>query len=226
MLKLNKFEVMGSLTEENYIKSIYSLSHETGEVSVSELAKKLHVKLPTVNSMIKKLAAKKLVNYAKYQGVKLTEKGKKEALAIIRKHRLTESFLVQIMGLGWEEVHDIAEQLEHIESERFFNRIDEMLGKPKVDPHGEPIPDINGKISSKNRISLSELPEGKSAKITAVGNDEKSFLDQLNSKGLQIGDSVTVKKKEAFDGSVTITMKGKRETMLSHLVADRIWVEV
>ena len=217
---------MGSLTEENYIKSIYSLSLEAGEVSVSELAKKLQVKLPTVNSMVKKLATKKLVSHAKYQGIKLTEKGKKEALAIIRKHRLTESFLVQIMGLGWEEVHDIAEQLEHIESERFFNRIDEMLGKPKVDPHGEPIPDVNGKITAKNRISLSQVKEGDSAKISAVGNDEKSFLDHLNSKGLQIGDSVTVKKKEVFDGSVTITMKGKKEMMLSHLVAERIWVEV
>jgi DtxR family Mn-dependent transcriptional regulator len=217
---------MGSLTEENYIKSIYSLSLEAGEVSVSELAKKLQVKLPTVNSMVKKLAAKKLVSYAKYQGVKLTERGKKEALAIIRKHRLTESFLVQIMGLGWEEVHDIAEQLEHIESERFFNRIDEMLGKPKVDPHGEPIPDVNGRIAAKNQIALSHVKEGDSARITAVGNDEKSFLNHLNSKGLQIGDSIIVKKKDAFDGSLTITMKGKRETMLSHLVAERIWVEV
>ena len=217
---------MGSLTEENYIKSIYSLSLEAGEVSVSELAKKLQVKLPTVNSMVKKLAAKKLVSYAKYQGVKLTERGKKEALAIIRKHRLTESFLVQIMGLGWEEVHDIAEQLEHVESDRFFNRIDEMLGKPKVDPHGEPIPDVNGRIAAKNQIALSHVKEGDSARITAVGNDEKSFLNHLNSKGLQIGDSIIVKKKDAFDGSLTITMKGKRETMLSHLVAERIWVEV
>ena len=217
---------MGSLTEENYIKSISSLSLEAGEVSVSELAKKLQVKLPTVNSMVKKLAAKKLVSYAKYQGVKLTERGKKEALAIIRKHRLTESFLVQIMGLGWEEVHDIAEQLEHVESDRFFNRIDEMLGKPKVDPHGEPIPDVNGKIAARNRLSLSQVNEGDSAKITAVANDEKTFLDHLNSKGLQIGDSVTVKKKEAFDGSVTITLKGKRDTILSHLVAESIWVEL
>ena len=216
---------MGSLTEENYIKSIYSLSLEAGEVSVSELAKKLQLKLPTVNSMVKKLATKKLVSYAKYQGVKLTDKGKKEALAIIRKHRLTESFLVQIMGLGWEEVHDIAEQLEHVESERFFNRIDEMLGKPKVDPHGEPIPDVNGKIAARNRMSLSQVKEGDSAKITAVAKDEKTFLDHLNSKGLQIGDSVTVKKKEAFDGSVTIALKGKKETILSHLVAERIWVD-
>lgn len=217
---------MGSLTEENYVKSIYSLSLEGGEVTVSELAKKLQVKLPTVNSMVKKLSTKKLVSYAKYQGVKLTEKGKKEALAIIRKHRLTESFLVQIMGLGWEEVHDIAEQLEHIESERFFDRIDEMLGRPKVDPHGEPIPDVNGKIATKSRQSLSQVKEGETAKISAVGNDEKSFLDHLNSKGLQIGDAITVRKREAFDGSLTITMKGKREIILSHLVADRIWVEI
>lgn len=217
---------MASLTEENYIKSIYSLSQRDGEVYVSELAKKLTVKLPTINSMIKKLAAKKLVAYSPYQGIKLTEKGKREALSIIRKHRLAELFLVKILNLGWEEVHDIAEQLEHVESELFFNRIDEMLGKPKVDPHGEPIPDINGKIASKNRISLSQVKEGGLAKISAVGNDDKSFLDHLNSKGLQIGDTVTIKKKELFDGSVVILMKGKKQTMLSHQVAERIWVEL
>lgn len=217
---------MGSLTEENYIKSIYSLSLEPGEVYVSELAKKLNVKLPTVNSMIKKLAVKKLVAYAPYQGIKLTDKGKKEALSIIRKHRLAELFLVKVLGMGWEEVHDIAEQLEHVNSERFYNRIDEMLGYPKADPHGEPIPDINGKISPQNRISLSQVVEGKSAKITAVGNDEKTFLDHLNAKGLQIGDSITVKKKELFDGSLTIINKLKKETMLTHQVAERIWVEV
>src|SRR4029077_18568480 len=105
---------MGSLTEENYIKSIYSLSQATGEVFVSELAKKLSVKLPTVNSMVKKLNGKKLVSYAPYQGIRLTDKGRKEALSIIRKHRLAELFLVQVLGLGWEEVHDIAEQLEHV----------------------------------------------------------------------------------------------------------------
>ena len=217
---------MGSLTEENYIKSIYSLSLEAGDVSVSELARKLSVKLPTVNSMIKKLAGKKLVGYVPYQGIKLTEKGRKEALSIIRKHRLAELFLVRVMNLGWEEVHDIAEQLEHVNSERFYDRIDEMLGYPEADPHGEPIPDANGKVTSKDRIALSQIKAGVSAKITAVGNDEKSFLDHLNSKGLQIGDSITVKKKELFDGSIVIVMKSKKETMLSHQVAERIWVEV
>ncbi|MFZ5973766.1 MAG: metal-dependent transcriptional regulator [Bacteroidota bacterium] len=217
---------MGSLTEENYIKSIYSLSLEAGEVYVSDMAKKLNVKLPTVNSMVKKLAAKKLVAYAPYQGIKLTEKGKKEALSIIRKHRLAELFLVKVVGLGWEEVHDIAEQLEHVNSERFYNRIDEILGYPKADPHGEPIPDVNGKVTSKNRISLSQIKEGSIAKISGVANDEKSFLDHLNSKGLQIGDNIMVKKKELFDGSITIVHKSKKETILSHQVAERIWVEV
>jgi DtxR family transcriptional regulator, Mn-dependent transcriptional regulator len=217
---------MGSLTEENYIKSIYSLSLEAGEVYVSDLAKKLSVKLPTVNSMIKKLASKKMVSYAPYQGIKLTDKGKKEALSIIRKHRLAELFLVRVMGLGWEEVHDIAEQLEHVDSERFYNRIDELLGYPKADPHGEPIPDIHGKMAALNRVSLGQVKEGTSVKISAVSNDEKSFLDHLNLKGLQIGDRITVKKRELFDGSLTIVNKAKKETMLTHQVAERIWVEV
>lgn len=216
---------MGSLTEENYIKSIYSLSLPEGEVFVSELAKKLMVKLPTVNSMIKKLAAKKIVAYAPYQGIKLTEKGKKEALSIIRKHRLAELFLVKIMGLGWEEVHDIAEQLEHVDSELFYNRIDELLNYPKVDPHGEPIPDINGKITSKNRISLSEASVGAVTKIAAVSNDEKTFLDYLNSRDLHIGEKVKVKKKEAFDGSVVIVNEAKKELTLSLEVAQRLFVE-
>lgn len=217
---------MGSLTEENYIKTIYSLSLDAGEVSVSELAKKLSVKLPTVTSMIKKLSGKKLVSYAPYQGIKITDKGKKEALSIIRKHRLAELFLVKIMKLGWEEVHEIAEQLEHVDSERFYNRIDEMLGYPKADPHGEPIPDINGKIVSPKSFPLREANIGASVRISAVTNDEKAFLDHLNSKGLQIGDLITVKKKEEFDGSVSILNRAKKETMLSHLVVEKIWVEV
>lgn len=216
---------MGTLTEENYIKTIYSLSFDAGEVTVSDLARKLNVKLPTVNSMIKKLAAKKVVSYVPYRGIKITEKGKKEALSIIRKHRLAELFLVKVMGLGWEEVHDIAEQLEHVESERFYNRIDEMLGKPKVDPHGEPIPDVNGRIHSSAGMALSQMQEGSSVKIISVSNDEKSFLDHLNAKGLRIGDTITVRKKELFDGSLVILTKAKKETHLSHQVAERIRVE-
>jgi DtxR family transcriptional regulator, Mn-dependent transcriptional regulator len=193
-------------------------------VKASELAKKLRVKLPTINSMIKKLSRKKLVSYAPYQGIRLTEKGKKDALSIIRKHRLAELFLVEMMGLGWEEVHDIAEQLEHVNSKRFYDRIDELLGYPKSDPHGEPIPDANGKLHAPNRIVLASVSEGESVKITAVADDEKSFLDHLNTKGLQIGDSITIKRREDFDGSVAIVHK-KKEIMLSLQVASRIFVE-
>ena len=217
---------MGSLTEENYIKSIYSLSLATGEVSVSELAKKLEVKQPSVNSMMKKLALKKVVAYAPYKGIKLTEKGKKEALSIIRRHRLAELFLVKVMELGWEEVHDIAEQLEHVDSKRFYDRIDEMLQYPKVDPHGEPIPDINGKISNDKSIPLSQAKEGASIKIIAVTDDKKSFLDHLNVKGLQIGEKVVIKRRETYDGSIVLTNKSKAEIMLSHQVAERILVEI
>ena len=214
---------MGSLTEENYIKSIYALSQATGEVFVSELARKLDVKLPTVNSMIKKLATKKMVAYAPYQGIKLTEKGNKEALGIIRKHRLAELFLVKVMGLGWEEVHDIAEQLEHVNSERFYNRMDELLNYPKADPHGEPIPDTQGKLPIEKSTPLSKESEGKKVRIIAVAVDEKSFLDHLNAKGLQINDTITIIRRELFDGSVTI-LKSKKEIILSHQVSENIFV--
>ncbi len=137
---------MNTLTEENYLKSLYSLSLENEEITVKEIAGRLDIKMPTVTSMIGKLADKKLVRYEKYKAIELTDKGMKQALLILRKHRLTELFLSQIMNLGWEEVHDIAEQIEHIQSERFFTRVDEMLGFPKFDPHGEPIPDASGKL--------------------------------------------------------------------------------
>jgi DtxR family Mn-dependent transcriptional regulator len=225
MLFLIENEGMGSLTEENYIKSVYSLSQATGEVIVSELAKKLQVKPPTVNSMMKKLALKKWVVYAPYKGIKVTEKGKKEALSIIRRHRLAELFLVNVMKLGWEEVHDIAEQLEHVESNRFYDRIDEMLGYPKFDPHGEPIPDVNGKILNDKRIPLNQAKENVTVKIVAVADDKKSFLDHLNDKGLKIGEKVLVKRKEAYDGSVVLINKLKVELMITHQVAERILVE-
>lgn len=217
---------MGSLTEENYIKSIYALSQATGEVIVSELAKKLEVKQPSVNSMMKKLVLKKIVSYAPYKGIRLTEKGKREALSIIRRHRLAELFLVKVMELGWEEVHDIAEQLEHVDSKRFYDRIDEMLNHPKVDPHGEPIPDANGKILNNKCIPLSQVDAGTEVIIVAVSDDKKSFLDHLNAKGLQIGEKVFIKRKEIYDGSVVVMNKTQADLMLTHQVAERILVEV
>ena len=135
---------LNSLTEENYLKALFVLSNETDEVTVNELSKRLGIKMPTVTSMMKKLAEKKLVNYQSYKPLRFTEKGKKEAGIIIRKHRLTEMFLVEVMGFCWEEVHEIAEQVEHVQSSDFFEKMDKMLGYPKIDPHGSPIPDKTG----------------------------------------------------------------------------------
>ena len=137
---------MNSLTEENYLKALFNLSQEDGEVSVNELSKHLQIKMPTVTSMMKKLGEKKLVNYESYKPLKLTEKGRREAGLIIRKHRLTEMFLVEQMSFGWEQVHEIAEQIEHIHSPEFFEKMDELLGYPKFDPHGSPIPDKTGQM--------------------------------------------------------------------------------
>src|SRR6187402_3294352 len=129
---------MHSYTEENYLKALFNMANDKGEVSPNELSKRLEIKMPTVNSMVKKLAEKKMVHYESYKPVRLTDKGKKEAGLIIRKHRLTEMYLVEKMGFGWEQVHEIAEQVEHLQSPLFFDKIDELLGFPKIDPHGSP----------------------------------------------------------------------------------------
>ena len=144
-----------TLTEENYLKALHRLSETSETITVKRIASLLDIKMPTVNSMINNLAKKKLVKYEKYKAIELTDKGRKSALVILRKHRLTELFLKDVMGLGWEEVHDIAEQVEHIDSKRFFDRIDEMLHYPKFDPHGEPIPDSHGKLPMYKSILLS-----------------------------------------------------------------------
>ena len=150
---------MMTLTEENYLKALFHLSTENEEVSVLDLSKSLAIKMPTVNSMVKKLSGKGLISYEKYKPLMLTQSGKRAAGLIIRKHRLVEMFLVQHLGFGWDEVHEIAEQIEHIKSQRFFDRIDQLLDFPKVDPHGSPIPDTNGEIVFQNYIKLEECVE-------------------------------------------------------------------
>ena len=161
--------LMNSLAEENYLKALFILADEHGAVSVNDLSRRLGIKMPTVTSMMKKLAKKRLVHYESYKPLKLTEKGRKEAGMVIRKHRLTEMFLFQKMEFGWEEVHEIAEQIEHIQSPAFFEKMDEMLGYPSVDPHGSPIPDRSGKVEWKKFVKLSSCKAGDIVKLTAVG---------------------------------------------------------
>ncbi len=205
---------MSSLTEENYLKTLYHKEQEAN-VSVKEIAKQLDIKMPTVNSMIKKLAEKKLVKYEKYKSIELTDLGRKKALSILRKHRLTELFLTQIMNLGWGQVHDIAEQIEHIQSELFFNRIDEILGNPKFDPHGEPIPDKEGKLPSLKTITLSNGIPQQSYTLSGVNNNNATLLSYLDKIGLAIHDTIEIKEIEPFDLSMTVLLNRKTETIFS-----------
>ncbi|RTE52432.1 metal-dependent transcriptional regulator [Arenibacter aquaticus] len=215
---------MNSLVEENYLKALFSLSNEHGEVNVNDLSKRLEIKMPTVTSMMKKLAEKELVHYEKYRPVRLSEMGKKAATHIIRKHRLTEMFLVEVMGFGWEEVHDIAEQIEHVKSPVFFNKMDEILGHPSFDPHGSPIPDINGNIHGEQYRKFSECKKGERVKFMAVANSSENFLKFLNTKGLSLETQIEILSVEPFDGTMTVTYGDRPSEVFSKVVCDKLLV--
>jgi DtxR family transcriptional regulator, Mn-dependent transcriptional regulator len=217
---------MASHTEENYLKTLLALSWEKENVSLSDLSHALNVKLPTANSMIKNLKKQGLVNYVKYKPVSLSVKGRKEAALVLRKHRLTEMFLTTVMGFGWEEVHTIAEQVEHINSPVFFDKMDDMLGSPKTDPHGSPIPDKNGNIIHSINIALTSCRAGQNVKLAALLNDSSEFLVFLNSKQLSLGTEISVVSIEPFDGSMTISYKDQQNIILSEKVSQQILVEV
>ena len=215
---------MISLTEENYLKAMFNLSQETGEVFVNDLSKELDIKMPSVTSMVKRLASKNLVNYQSYKPLTLTDEGEKLALSIIRKHRLTEMFLVEKMGFGWEEVHEVAEQIEHIHSPKFFAKMDEMLGYPTVDPHGSPIPDSHGNIHQKTYQNLANFNKGDKVKFVAVTNSSDDFLKFLNSKEINLGLVLEILDKEDYDHSMTISFNDKT-IVLSQKVTQKILVE-
>lgn len=210
---------MHSLTEENYLKALFTLAAPAGEVSVNDLSRHLNIKMPTVTSMMKKLAQKKLVHYESYKPIKLTEKGRREAGAIIRKHRLTEMFLVQVMGFGWEEVHEIAEQIEHIQAPELFEKMDQMLGFPAIDPHGSPIPDKSGKLVWPAYTKLSDCHPGDTLRLKAVLDSSSQFLKYLNSRDLKLGSKLQVTSVEPFDQSVVVCYGSRRGETLSHKVA-------
>lgn len=215
---------MNSLVEENYLKAIFLLSNSEGEVSVNELSKHLDIKMPTVTSMVKKLSEKQLVNYQKYKPVKLTIKGKGEAAQIIRKHRLTEMFLVEVMGFGWEEVHDIAEQIEHVNSPLFFSKMDEILEYPNYDPHGSPIPDSDGNIPGKQYRQLSQYKAGDTVTFMAVAKSSDAFLKYLNSKELSLETKFTILEVEPFDGTMKVSYENRPSETLSKVVCDKLLV--
>lgn len=215
-----------TLTEENYLKALFHLSLENEEVSVLDLSKSLNIKMPTVNSMVKKLSSKELISYEKYKPLTLTQGGKRAAGLIIRKHRLVEMFLVEHLGFGWDEVHEIAEQIEHIKSQRFFDRIDQLLDFPKVDPHGSPIPDINGEVAIQNYKKLEECLEGEQATFMSVGSSQDSFLKLIDKLNLKLGDKIKVLEIQDFDKTMRVLVNNNSEQTLSQLVATNILVKL
>lgn len=216
---------MHSFTEENYLKAIYKLQEQTGEtVANSDLAKVLEVHSASVTDMLKKMDSKKLIIYEKSKGFKLTEKGKQIAISIIRKHRLWEVFLVEKLKFGWDEVHEIAEQLEHIQSEALIDRLDAYLGHPKADPHGDPIPNANGVFAKSKAVLLSEMKKEGQGKFTGVTDHSPAFLTYLDKIGLNLGDSIKVKTIESFDNSYTLQLKGKKELSVSSKVANSLLI--
>tara|TARA_R110002072_G_scaffold214035_5_gene371194 strand:- start:42 stop:698 length:657 start_codon:yes stop_codon:yes gene_type:complete len=213
-----------SFTEENYLKAIYKLSGKSDKgVSTNSLAERLETKASSVSDMIKKLANKKLVDYKKYQGVTLTKKGQKIAINIIRKHRLWEVFLLEHLGFGGAEVHEVAEELEHINSPELVERLDKFLGYPKYDPHGGPIPDNKGVFPAPARVRLDELETGKKTKVMGIAEHSDAFLAHLKKLGLELGQEFILKERFDFDHSVEIELKNKT-IQLSHDVAKNIFV--
>ena len=215
---------MISLSEENYLKAIFHLADKENTVTINEISKFLDVKMPSVNNMMKKFAEKNWVRYESYKPLKITDSGKKQAALVVRKHRLTEMFLVEKMNFGWENVHEIAEQLEHIHSETFFDKMDEILNFPKVDPHGEPIPDKDGIIITQNLKKLSECKVNEMVILTSVTISTDDFLNYLNQRNLALGAEILIKNIEKFDGSMQIEFSDRTE-VLSKMVCEKLLVK-
>lgn len=218
--------MQNSFTEENYLKIIHSLSGREGlEVSTNALAEGTSTRAASVTDMLRKLAEKGLIYYKKYQGVRLTEEGEKVALKVIRKHRLWEVFLVDKLGFGWDEVHDIAEELEHIPSDRLVEKLASYLGNPQFDPHGDPIPDAKGNMPEPDYVKLSELPAGTTAILMGVLEHSPSFLQHLDRSGLTLGCSIFIKEVNDYDKSLLAETSDKQTLFISHEVSKNILIQ-
>lgn len=216
---------MQSFTEENYLKIIYHLSlGSTASVQTNAIAEKIQTKPASVTDMIKKLADKQLVNYKKYQGVTLTEIGKLAAINIVRKHRLWEVFLVEKLNFKWDEIHDIAEELEHINSAELIERLDEFLAFPKNDPHGDPIPDKNGNFDNIIFNKLNKLKPGTRGLIMGVNEHSPTFLKHLEKLGLTLGKQIEIIEITEFDGSIELVVETKKIS-LSREIAKHILIK-
>ena len=215
-----------TFTEENYLKAIYSIqdSNKTGAVSVNEIAERMQTRPATVTDMLRKLSEKALIHYEKYKKVQLTKTGTAQALQIVRKHRLWETFLHNKLNFSWHEVHEVAEQLEHIHSQMLIDRLDEYLNYPQFDPHGDPIPNSKGELPSSSTLLLSETDAAIQSVIVAVKDTSTAFLQQLERLGLQIGTKVKTVERMPYDNSMMIKTNGAAGIMLSEKIARNIIV--
>jgi DtxR family Mn-dependent transcriptional regulator len=213
-----------TISEENYIKGIYHLQQGTGTVNTNSLAAEMHTRPASVTDMLKKLKSKKLLQYEPYKGFKLNEAGKKVALEVVRKHRLWEYFLVEKLKFDWDKVHPIAEELEHINSHELVQRLDKFLGNPSFDPHGDPIPDKNGKIPVLNQQSLSNLSFKKTVTVSSVSNQTAQMLEMLKHYNITLGTQLAVLRKFDFDGSLEIKVLKQAACIISEQVAKNVFV--
>lgn len=214
-----------SQTEENYLKAIFSLSiAESKAISTNSIAEKLSTKASSVTDMVKKLADKNLVDYKKYKGVSLTKEGKVIAVKVIRKHRLWEVFLVKHLDFNWDEVHEVAEQLEHVKSVKLTKQLDAYLDYPTHDPHGDPIPDEHGNIAHHTDVMLSSLEQKQECIVMGVKDSSKSFLKYLDSSKIKLGSCVKVIGIEEFDNSMQIEVEGKKLSV-SHQIAKNLFIK-
>jgi DtxR family Mn-dependent transcriptional regulator len=213
-----------SASRENYLKAIYHLQSGSSMVSTNALAAALQTRAASVTDMLKKLKSQKLLIYERYKGVKLTTEGRKVAVRIIRKHRLWEYFLVEKLQFEWDEVHEVAEELEHISSKKLIDRLDHFLDYPKTDPHGDPIPDSHGKFNTTPQQSLLDIPLNKPAAVSAITGQSTEMLEMLKHKNIRIGTKIEVRKKFSFDHSVELKIPNKSVVTLSEQVARNIMV--
>lgn len=214
-----------SITEENYIKAIYHLQQATGGVTTNQLSARLLTKPASVTDMLKKLKVKKLLHYEPYKEFYLNGEGNKIALTIIRRHRLWEYFLVEKLAFGWNEVHDVAEELEHVGSKKLIDKLDSFLNFPKFDPHGDPIPDSNGKMSVVQQVCLADLEAGVQAQVTSVGSQSKELLELLSHKNISIGAKLVIEARFGFDNSVEVKIKDNPTLNISDQLARVLFVK-
>jgi DtxR family Mn-dependent transcriptional regulator len=215
---------MFTLSEENYLKAIYHLEQGTdGGINTNAIAEKLATKASSVTDMIKKLSEKEVVLYKKYKGVTLTGLGKTVAASVVRKHRLWEVFLVEKLNFSWHEVHEVAEQLEHIKSAKLINQLDRFLGFPTHDPHGDPIPDKDGNLKIVAKSLLSTLSKNESGICIGVDDSSSEFLQFLDKKGITLGKKITILDKEDFDDSLSILI-GDKKLSISNKIASNLYI--